>query len=56
MTREEARNEVKKLFKSGRVLYYSDIAKELKIDLELVVEICQELMEEGEIAFNVDNA
>lgn len=47
ITREEAKQEIQQLFKSGRTLYYSDIARELQLDLELVVEICNELKESG---------
>ncbi|MBA7612074.1 hypothetical protein ES703_19308 [subsurface metagenome] len=47
ITREEAKQEIQQLFQSGRTLYYSDIARELKLDLELVVEICNELRESG---------
>ena len=49
ITREEAKKEIQKLFSSGRTLYYSDIVQELGIDLETVVEICNELEEEKEI-------
>ena len=55
ITREEAKDEIKGLFDAGRVLYYSDIADELRIDLELAVEICQELENEGEIEVNDDS-
>ena len=47
--REQARNEVKELFESGRTLYYSDIADELSLDLEFVVSVCNELLESGDI-------
>ncbi len=47
ITREEAKKEIQQLFKSGRTLYYSDIARELQLDLELVVDICNELQESG---------
>jgi len=50
ITREEAKREIKQLFESGRTLYYSDIVKELKLDLETVVDICNELMESGAVA------
>ena len=50
ITREEAKREIKKLFSSGRTLYYSDIVQELKLDLETVVDICNELQESKEIA------
>lgn len=49
ISKDQAKNEVKQLFSSGRTLYYSDIAQELGIDLELVVSLCKELEEEGEI-------
>lgn len=49
ITKEEAREEIRNLFKRGKVLYYSEIAERLRLDLELVVEICNELMEKGEI-------
>ncbi len=55
ITREEAKDEIKELFDAGRVLYYSDIAGELRIDLELAVEICQELQNEGEIEISDDS-
>ena len=50
MTREEAKQAIQELFSSGRTLYYSDIVQELGIDLETVIEICNELEEEREIA------
>jgi DNA-binding Lrp family transcriptional regulator len=40
---------IEKLFDSGRILYYSDIANELNIDLEKVVKICEELLREGKV-------
>ncbi|MFH1651116.1 MAG: hypothetical protein ABID87_03290, partial [Chloroflexota bacterium] len=52
ITREEATKEIRQLFKSGRTLYYSDIANELSLDLEMVVNICQELQEKKEIGID----
>jgi hypothetical protein len=49
ISKEQAKQEIQQLFSSGRTLYYSDIAEELRLDLELVVDICRELQEEGEI-------
>lgn len=49
ISREQAKQEVQQLFSSRRTLYYSDIAKELSLDLELVVDICRELEENGEV-------
>lgn len=52
ITREQAKAEITLLFKeTERELYYSDIAERLQLDLKLVVEICDELLEEGVIAF-----
>jgi regulator of replication initiation timing len=49
ISKEEAKEEIRQLFSSGRTLYYSDIAEELRLDLELVVDICRELQESGEL-------
>ncbi len=47
--KEQAKQEIHQLFSTGRALYYSDIAEELQLDLQLVVEICRELEEGGEV-------
>ena len=52
ITREEVKKEIRQLFQSGRTFYYSDIVQELKIDLETVVEICNELEKEKEIGID----
>ncbi|MBI4295727.1 MAG: hypothetical protein HY667_01275 [Chloroflexi bacterium] len=52
ISREAAKKEIKKLFATGKTLYYSDIAQELRLDLELVVDICNELQKEGDIAID----
>jgi cell division protein FtsB len=49
ITRDQAKQEILELFQSGETLFFSDIVQRLRIDLPLVVEICQELREEGEI-------
>jgi len=49
ISREQAKQEIQQLFSSGRTLYYSVIAEELSLDLELVVDICQELQDSGEV-------
>ena len=43
------KDKIEQLFKSSGILYYSDIANKLGLDLEVVVNICQELMNEGKI-------
>jgi regulator of replication initiation timing len=52
ISREEAKEEIRELFSNGRTLYYSDIAQELRLDLKLVVDICHELQESGEIGID----
>ena len=49
ISREQAKEEIRKLFLEGDTLYFSDIAKRLSLDLELVVDISRELLEKGEI-------
>jgi len=49
LSREEAEKEILELFHDGQTLYYSDIAEKLRLDLKLVVEICNELQSRGEI-------
>lgn len=49
VSKEEAEKEVLELFSQGQTLYYSDIAEQLRIDLKMVVEICNELQNRGEI-------
>ncbi len=55
INKAQAKQEIKKLFAStDEPLYYSDIAEELELDLEMVVEICQELIKEGEVEIDTD--
>lgn len=54
ITKEQAKQEIQKIFSSGRTLYYSDIVKELRIDLETVVDICNELQKNKEIEIDVN--
>ena len=49
LSKEEAKQEIRDLFTAGGTWYYSDIVRRLKLDAEMVVDICNELMEEGEI-------
>ena len=45
----ESKQKIERLFKKCKTLWYSDIAETLGLDLELVVDICEELIEEGKI-------
>ena len=47
ITKEEARDEIIDLFATGETLYYSDIAFRLRLDLEMVVDVCHQLVDEG---------
>ncbi|MFH1140823.1 MAG: hypothetical protein V1724_03945 [Chloroflexota bacterium] len=52
ISREQAKEEIRRLFSSGETFYYSDVAQQIRLDLRLVVELCQELEKEG--ALEVD--
>ena len=45
----ENREKVLKLFKTNKVLYFSDIAQKLNMDIEEVVDICRDLNLTGHI-------
>ncbi len=49
ITMEEAKEEIRQLLKEGDTFYFSDIADKLRIDLEIVVDICRELQGDREI-------
>jgi len=51
VTKDQAKQEILALFKKKKKqpLFYSDIAETLKLDLELVVELCHELERLGQI-------
>ena len=55
--KEEAKAEIMALFDASKgPLYYSEIMEQLGIELELVVEICQELIDEGVIGLDAHDA
>ena len=45
----EAKQKIAQLFREKVELNYLDIMRILRLDLKLVVDICQELVEEGKI-------
>ena len=47
--RDQAKKEIVELFNKSGTLYFSDIAENLRLDLELVVLLCEELKKEGKI-------
>ena len=54
VSKEEAKQKILAMFQSGETLFYSDLATRLRLDLPLVVEVCQELEQEGEIEVHAD--
>lgn len=53
--KDEARQEIIELFRSGRPLDQADLADELALELRLVMEICAELLAEGVVVFYDDD-
>ena len=52
ISREQAKTEIDELFRNTtESLYFSDIMEQLGIDLELVVSVCNELLDEGKIEY-----
>ena len=50
ISRKQAREEILQLFRESKgTLFYSDVAEQLNLDLELVVELCNELEKESAI-------
>jgi len=49
ISREEAKLRIVQLLIERKKLDYLDIVTELKLDLRLVVDICEELVKEGKI-------
>lgn len=48
-SREYHKQQALRLFQSGKTLYFSDVAKQLGIELREAVEICKELIAEKKI-------
>lgn len=53
--KDAARREIIELFQSGRPLDQADLADALSLELGLVMEICDELLAEGVVAFYADD-
>lgn len=49
ISRKKAKKEIMELFAKEGGLHYFDIADKLRLDLEFVVDICDELVNEGKI-------
>ena len=55
ITKEQARKEILEAFKVRKPLDYVDLADTLTLDLSLILEVCDDLMEDGVIVFNDDD-
>lgn len=53
MNRIETKSKIEALFKTGDTYYYSDIVRITNIPLDLVVEICDELLKEKKIFYDI---
>jgi len=54
ISKKDAEKEICKLFSEGKVLYYSDIAENLGLDLKMVVDICDKLQKRGVIEIDAN--
>jgi hypothetical protein len=54
--REQAKEEIQKLYARGETLFMSEVAERLSLPDALVVELCLELMKEGEIRVNEERS
>lgn len=52
--KEHAKEEIRGAFASGETIFISELADRLNLPDDLVVEICDELLKEGEIRVNAD--
>ena len=55
ISKEQARQEIIQSFESGNPLDQADLADALSLEFSLVVEICNELIEEGVVVFYDDD-
>ncbi len=54
ISKEQAREEIIHAFESGEPLGQGDLADALSLEISLVVEVCNELIEEGVVVFYDD--
>lgn len=55
ISREQAREEIVECFQSGEPLDHADLADALALEISLVIEVCDELIEEGVVLFYDDD-
>ena len=55
ISKEQARKEIIESFESGEPLDQADLADTLSLEISLVIEVCNELIEEGVVVFYDDD-
>ena len=55
ISKEQARKEIIKSFEAGQPLDQADLADMLSLEISLVIEVCNELIEEGVVVFYDDD-
>ena len=55
ISKEQARKEIIKSFEAGEPLDQADLADTLALEISLVIEVCNELIEEGVVVFYDDD-
>ena len=55
ISKEQARKEIIKSFEAGEPLDQADLADMLSLEISLVIEVCNELIEEGVVDFYDDD-
>ena len=55
ISKEQARKEIIEAFETGKPLDQADLADMLSLEISLVIEVCNELIEEGVVDFYDDD-
>ena len=53
--KEQARKEILEAFAADEPLDHADLAEDLRLEISLVFEVCNELIDEGLVVFHADN-
>ena len=55
IAKEQARKEILEAFAADEPLDHADLAEDLRLEISLVFEVCNELIDEGLVVFHADN-
>ena len=55
IAKEQARKEILEAFEADEPLDHADLAEDLRLEISLVFEVCNELIDEGLVVFHADN-